>query len=104
MRKITAQTVQAFNQGRNFKSGNMEVIANNDITQMFLHGNKIAEYKEGEGLKISNGGWSSNTTKERLNALPNVYIYQKNFQWFLNGTPWNGEWANPSTFGKEETV
>jgi len=41
---------------------------------------------------ITNAGWQSNTTKERLNGLSGVSIYQKNFQWFLNGKPWNGDW------------
>ena len=44
-------------------------------------------------LSISNAGWQSNTTKERLNGLPNVGIYQKNWQWYLNGNEWNGEWT-----------
>jgi hypothetical protein len=44
-------------------------------------------------LSISNAGWASNTTKERLNGLPNVRIHQKNWNWFLNGVEWNGEWT-----------
>jgi len=28
---------------------------------------------------------------DRLNGLPNVNIHQKNFQWFLNGEEWDGE-------------
>lgn len=43
-------------------------------------------------LVITNAGWKSNTTKERLNGLPNVSIQQKKGEWFLNGTAWNGEW------------
>jgi len=42
------------------------------------------------GLFISDGGWQTVTTKERLNGFPNVHIYQKNFQWFLNGEEWDG--------------
>ena len=37
-------------------------------------------------------GWSSNTTKERLNGLTGVNIWQKDFVWYLNGEEWNGEW------------
>jgi hypothetical protein len=44
-------------------------------------------------LSISNAGWASNTTKERLNGLPNVRVQQKNWNWFLNGVEWNGEWT-----------
>ena len=41
-------------------------------------------------IQSTNCGWFSNTTKERLNGLPNVNIYQKNFEWFLNGKKWDG--------------
>ena len=41
--------------------------------------------------QIINAGWFSNTTKERLNALPNVHITQKNWVWYLNEKEWNGE-------------
>lgn len=58
---------------------------------LFLHGNAIAR-RTATGIEISNGGWSSNTTKERLNGLPNVRIIQKNSQWFLNGERWDGNW------------
>ena len=43
-------------------------------------------------LSISNAGWESNTTKERLNGLPGVSIRQKNWSWFLNGEEWDGNW------------
>jgi hypothetical protein len=58
---------------------------------LFLHGNKIAE-KRSDGLYVSNAGWQSNTTKERLNALPNVSIQQKKGIWHLNGEMWAGNW------------
>ena len=53
----------------------------------------IAEYTADGALYIRDGGWQSNTTKERLNGLPNVYINQKDFQWYLNGEAWSGEWT-----------
>jgi hypothetical protein len=42
-------------------------------------------------MKITNAGWRSNTTKERLNGLPNVSIQQKKGDWYLNGEVWNGQ-------------
>lgn len=63
-----------------------------DGTALFLHGNKIAEWRGGE-LWITNAGWSSNTTKERLNGLPGVRIFQKAGQWFLNEAKWDGSWV-----------
>jgi len=91
MRKITQDAIRAFRNGNNFKRGNTEVRILDNSRQLRLHGNVIAEYVADGGLWISSGGWQSNTTKERLNGLPNVHIHQKNFQWFLNGEAWDGE-------------
>jgi len=44
-------------------------------------------------LSVSNAGWASNTTKERLNGLPHVRVQQKNWNWFLNGVEWDGAWT-----------
>lgn len=44
-------------------------------------------------FEVCDGGWSSNTTKERLNGLPGVRVNQKDYEWFLNGEPWNGNWT-----------
>jgi len=44
-------------------------------------------------IRITNAGWKSNVTKDRLNALPNgVSINQVRGEWFLNGNPWDGSW------------
>lgn len=64
-----------------------------DSTGIYLHGNHIAR-NAGEGhVAISNRGWFTLTTKDRLNALPNVSIYQKRGAWFLNSQPWDGGWV-----------
>ena len=92
MRKITEETVNAFNNSLPFKKANMEVEVLPNVTIMKLHGNSIAfRYNDPERtLSITNCGWQTNTTKERLNALPNVSIRQVNYEWFLNGEKWNG--------------
>ena len=92
MRKITREACQAFENGRNYKKNNTQVISHNENKiRMYLHGNVIA-YRGKEGTYISNGGWPSRTTKERLNGLTGVHIQQRNFVWYLNGVEWNGEW------------
>lgn len=91
MRKITSQIVGAFNYRHAAKLANTESTGN----ALYLHGNKIAEWRE-DGLWITNAGWSSNTTKERLNGLRGVSIYQKDYQWYLNGKKWDGSWVNVS--------
>lgn len=92
MRKITQDAIIAFRNGFKFKRDNTEVRILDNSRQLRLHGNVIAEYANDGGLWISSGGWETNTTKERLNGLPNVSIHQRNYQWFLNGEAWNGEW------------
>jgi hypothetical protein len=91
MKIVTQNAVNCFNNKGNGKFNNTEVVTENGVTSMFLFGNKIAEEKGGV-LRITNAGWDSNTTKERLNALNGVNINQKNFVWYLNGEEWNGNW------------
>lgn len=98
MRKITKQAIEAFNAGRNFNSSNTKVKAYNNGSHsgeiyLYLHGNVIAKRINGT-LSISNCGWFTNTTRERLNGLPGVSICQRKGQWYLNGSPWDGEWID----------
>ncbi len=92
MRKITKEAVSAFLECRPFSKSNMRVIETYGVWKLQLHNNTIAVLDELGVLSVSNAGWASNTTKERLNGLPNVSINQKNWQWYLNGVEWNGEW------------
>jgi hypothetical protein len=93
MRKITREAVSAFLDRKPFKKSNMEVEPIGPGWRLKLHGNTIAVLDEFGMLSVSNAGWFSNTTKERLNGLPHVHIKQKNWNWFLNGNEWNGEWT-----------
>lgn len=91
MRQITLETRNAFLESKNFKKQNMQIIVDILTTKMLLHGNVIAVKNNISGkLQINNSGWFSNTTKERLNALPGVSIQQKAFNWYLNGVQWDG--------------
>ena len=58
-----------------------------------MFNNEIAyRYNDPERtLSITNAGWESNTTKERLNGLDGVSIQQKAGIWYLNGKEWEGE-------------
>ena len=93
MRKITSEAVDKFLSRKPFRKSNMSVEEIGGQYKLKLHGNTIATIDELGVLSISNAGWASNTTKERLNGLPNVRINQKKFQWYLNGNEWNGEWT-----------
>jgi hypothetical protein len=100
MRKITREIVHAFEHGRALKIGNSMTTSN----ALWLFDNMIAERRQGR-LWITNAGWQSNTTKERLNGLSGVRINQVRGQWYLNGNAWNGEWVEVSSFaGESEQV
>lgn len=95
MRKITREIARAF-QNREAKTiGNSRT----DGNALYLFNNKIAEYREGE-LWITNAGWNSMTTKERLNGLGGVYIQQVRGAWLLSGIEWDGSWIEVRTWGE----
>ena len=77
MRKITKESVAAFLDGRKFNKGNMSVEVESGYTKLKLHGNTIATIDALGVMSVSNAGWASNTTKERLNGLPNVPLINK---------------------------
>ena len=89
MRKIERQMNEAIRTGRNFSSSNTMVKHFGKDTEVFLHGNHIATVTD-NALTLFDGGWQSNTTKSRLNALINEFcdgtktgVFQKNWTWFV---------------------
>lgn len=92
MRKISIESSQHFINAQKFKKSNMEVEVLPNVTILKLHGNEISYlYNDPKRtLEVTHAGWETNTTKERLNSIPGVHVYQKNFVWFLNGKEWNG--------------
>tara|TARA_R110000803_G_scaffold4911_9_gene16359 strand:+ start:2904 stop:3206 length:303 start_codon:yes stop_codon:yes gene_type:complete len=96
MRKITRESVDAFMNARKFKKGNMQVEVLPNVTILKLHRNVIAyRYNDPEStLRITNAGWESVTTKERLNGIPGVSIHQKDWVWYLNDVEWDGRLIN----------
>ena len=96
MRKIEQQMNNAIQNNLNWQSANTAVTFDEEsnVSTVFLHGNLIAEVDD-NGIKLFDGGWQSNTTKSRLNAILSEHgiagegVFQKNFEWFIrlyNGT------------------
>ena len=89
MRKIERLMNAAIRDSKDWKSANTMVTTVNGVSHVFLHGNKIAEVGD-NFIVLMDGGWQSNTTKSRLNAIlsthgcPGERIFQKNFNWFVN--------------------
>ena len=90
MRKIEQQMCQAVQKNINWQSGNTAVTFDSEsgISTVYLHGNKIAEVSDTD-MTIFDGGYQSNTTKSRLNALCDEFciagegVFQKDFKWFV---------------------
>jgi len=79
----------AITAGKDWRLDNTMVTTVNGVSHVFLHNNKIAEVGD-NFIVLMDGGWQSNTTKSRLNAILRTHgigdegIFQKNFQWFFN--------------------
>ena len=91
MRKVTELTVKALINGMNRTVGNTSVEYNTDKDryELKLHGNLIAYRTCGvQRMYISNAGWHTNTTKERINGIIDIFcrntgrVYQRDFEWF----------------------
>ena len=94
MRQIETQMNTAIRNKKNWAGSNTTVFTENDSafgleSKVYLHGNHIATYNyANKELSLFDGGWQSNTTKSRLNALCNEFatgfgVFQKNFNWFV---------------------
>jgi len=89
MRKIEKQMNSAIWSKKNWAGSNTTVITEDNISTVMLHGNHIATYyHDKKELSLFDGGWQSNTTKSRLNALCYEFatgfsVFQKNFNWFV---------------------
>jgi len=117
MRKIEARIIAALREQSEFKAGNTEVRDFIDAEQapridgkrdmqskVELHGNLIAQYNRSlNQLDIRDSGYSTVTTKSRLNALlsefaPAYRIVQRDWEWFIDDLsqdtdsliPWTG--------------
>ena len=88
MRKIEQQMCAAIKADKNWSSGNTQVVTNDGVSTVYLHGNKIAMVDD-TTMTIFDGGWQSNTTKSRLNALCSEFcisgegVFQKDFAWYV---------------------
>ena len=94
MRKIESEMIAAIKNNQDWKSANTEVVsAQNGVSLVYLHGNKIAEVGD-DYLTLFDGDHQTKTTKSRLNAIlsefgytcgtKREYIFQDQFEWFLN--------------------
>ena len=92
MRKIEQQMNRAIATKSDWKSSNTEVEFNDstNCSSVFLHGHNIATVDHStNAVKVSSCGWTTNTTKSRLNAILSEVkygcsVFQKNWKWFVS--------------------
>lgn len=99
MRKVTKGVVSAFLEGRSKRIDNTET----DGVSLRLHGNTIAEWRP-DGLWVTDAGWTTRTTRERLNGLframdcnATVWSYRREQQLTFGSSvcsPWDGSWTH----------
>ena len=88
MRKIEQQMIDAIKGNKNWSSGNTQVVTNLDLSNVYLHGNLIAQI-DNNTVTIFDGGWKSKTTKSRLNVICEEFliagegVFQKDFLWYV---------------------
>ena len=90
MRKIEKQMCAAVQSNIDWQSANTSVHFDPEtgVSVVRLHGNKIAEISDND-MTIFDGGYQSNTTKSRLNALCQEFcvagegVFQKDFAWYV---------------------
>lgn len=106
MRKIESQMNTAIRSQKNWTNANTSVHFNEEdsVSVVRLHGNKIAEIGD-DFLRIFDGGYQSNTTKSRLNAIIDEFcnaftdgVFQKDFAWYIRDNKITKDFVNGYTF------
>ena len=92
MRLIEHQMCRAVQHRINWRKDNTEVLysPSREVSCVYLHKNLIATIDKYQ-VEIYDGGWQTNTTKSRLNAIINELcdgvnqgVYQHKFEWFIS--------------------
>ena len=108
MRQIEQQMIDAIKQRKDWKKDNTAVYYDSTIgiTSVHLHCNHIASISD-EEVEVYDGGWQSNTTKSRLNAIINglcdgftCSVYQHKFEWFITDDKLIHQFENGYTFAR----
>ena len=92
MRKIERQMNFAISNKGNWSSSNTQVSynENTNCSSVYLHGHQIATVDHNtNAVKLSSCGYTTVTTKSRLNALLSEVkygcrVFQKNWNWFVS--------------------
>ena len=91
MRKLEKQMNFALSNKGNWNGSNTSVLYNetSNCSSVYLHGHQIATLDHStKALKLSSCGYTTVTTKSRLNAIlfelkTGCKVFQKKFEWFI---------------------
>ena len=91
MRKIEQEMNAAISNNLNWQKDNTSVTYDPETNEstVRLHGNTIAIVGD-DFVQIFDGGWQTNTTKSRLNAILSEHgiagegVFQRNWNWFVH--------------------
>ena len=92
MRKIEQQMNRAIVNKNDWSNSNtfVDYNSNTNCSTVVLHRTAIAVYDHNtQALKLNSGGYTTVTTKSRLNAILDevkfgARVFQKNFNWFIS--------------------
>ena len=95
--KITSDSVDAFLTRKPFRRENMEVVVKDNVSYLYLHGNRIGINTNGM-VSISTCGWEIRTTLMRLREVlrrvaPQSRLQTKKGILYLNDKEWNGNFT-----------
>ena len=106
LRKIETLMNAAIKGNKNWSNSNTQVTTEGTLSKVYLHGNLIAKVGD-DFVTIFDGGWQSNTTKSRLNAIINEFccaftdgVFQKNYKWFVRDNKVIHDFVNGYTFAE----
>lgn len=103
MNLIETAMAQAISKRVPFRKNNTSVVLEDSSASVLLHGNEIAKvhyYKTKKqptvkSIEITDAGWSTVTTKRRLNALLRAFgwsVGQSSWIWYLTSSQGSQQW------------
>jgi|694.fasta_scaffold33863_6 hypothetical protein len=90
MKAISIKTAHALLNYKKTKTGNTLVWQDHEGSHMTLFGNKIAWVNLDGELWITDCGWVTPTTRDRLSAILRVPLNIRKGAWLLDGEHWDG--------------
>lgn len=87
-----------------FKEQKAKKLSNTESTRkkLLLFGNTIAKWRNNK-IWITNAGWRTKTTKDRLQTL-GANLRQIKGEWYLNGELWDGNWIKINNIPKTNKI